>query len=248
MFFSSGERTNWLHLGSVAIFTTLSCSHLSLSVSAFLFGALKAYGFYRGRVFGGILELGGPIVAFFLVLVLGFQLPPPALNFPLTIFVYGSHGPHDLILRGVGSVLLDTGGLRRTAYIDNNGTAFFPEISAIFRDQNASVGLDADGYELANPDQKVNLSARSAYVEVRQKAGYITGHVKNERGDPLVGVSICIPGITTLSAADGSFNISVPGQRVQSQLTLRAVASGYIPWSSTVVPNSNEVTVTLHKK
>src|ERR1700733_9699639 len=41
---------------------------LGLSVAAFLFGALRSYARYRGKQFGGVLELGGPVVAFVLVL------------------------------------------------------------------------------------------------------------------------------------------------------------------------------------
>jgi hypothetical protein len=221
---------------------------LGLSVAAFLFGALRAYGFYRGKLFGGVLELGGPAVAFFLVLVLGFHLPPPATNFPLTVYVHGSRGPQDLTLRGKGSVLIDTGGLRRTAAIDGNGQAIFTEIPANFRGQEAGLGLDADGYELVNPNQKVQLNGQPVYLEIRKRAGRIAGHVEDSAGTALGGVSITVAGITTSTKPDGSFEITIPGDRLQPNLTLWAVAVGYAAWSDTVVPNSNEISITLHKK
>ena len=93
---------------------------LGLSVSAFLFGALRAYGTYRGRLHGGRLELGGAAVGFFLVIILGFTLPEPSQNFSLTVLVHGPKGDTDMVLRSSGSVILDTGELRRTAAIGPN--------------------------------------------------------------------------------------------------------------------------------
>ena len=221
---------------------------LGLSVAAFLFGALRAYGFYKGKLFGGALELGGPAVAFFLVLVLGFQLPSPAANVSLTVYVHGPGGPQDLRLRGTGTVRIDTGGLRRLAPIDANGQAVFMEIPANFRGQEVAVGLDAEGYELIDPNQTIRLDGSSAYVSVRKKAGRIAGHVEDEMGDPIGGVGITVLGITTLTKIDGSFEVSIPGDQLQSYLTLRAVIPGYTIWSDYVVPNSNEITIALHKK
>src|SRR5688500_3950658 len=56
---------------------------LGLCVALVLFGSMKSYASYKGKRiggerFGGVLELGGPIVGFALTLVLGFVLPSPA--------------------------------------------------------------------------------------------------------------------------------------------------------------------------
>ena len=110
---------------------------LGLSAAAFLFGALRSYARYRGKQLGGFLELGGPVVGFVLVLMLGFWLLAPASNFPLTVYLHGASGPQDLPLRGTGNVMIDTGGLRRKASIGNDGEAFFPEIPANFRDKKS---------------------------------------------------------------------------------------------------------------
>jgi hypothetical protein len=221
---------------------------LGLSVAAFLFGALRAYASYKGKLFGGVLQLGGPAVAFFLVIVLGFQLPPPATNLTLTVYVHGSGGPQDLTLRGTGTVRLDTGGLRRPAPIDSNGQAVFTEIPANFRGQEATVGLDSEGYELANPNQKIRLDSNSVYVGVRKKAGRIAGRVEDEKSAPIRGVRITVSGLTALTNSDGWFELSIPSDRVQPNLTLQAVVAGYAIWSDIIVPNSNEITITLHKR
>jgi hypothetical protein len=56
---------------------------LAFSAAAFLFGAMRAYGTYRGKVIGGVLEISGPIVAAALVVVGGIAImqsasPPPS--------------------------------------------------------------------------------------------------------------------------------------------------------------------------
>lgn len=82
---------------------------------------------------GGGLELGGPVVGFVIVLILGFWLPYPAANISFTVYVHGPKGFQDLPLRNNGRLMLDTGDLRREAAIGSNGEALFPEISASFR-------------------------------------------------------------------------------------------------------------------
>ena len=175
-------------------------------------------------------------------------LPAPAINFPLTNYVHGPGGTQDLILRAKGSVLLDTGGSRRTAAIDANGQAIFSEIPANFRGREVPVGLDAEGYELADPQNNIRLNASSAYLEVRKKSGHIVGYVRDESGAPLAGVSIAVAGITESTKPDGSFELTIPGEWLKSELTLRAVAPRFAVWSDTVVPDSNEVAITLVRK
>ena len=221
---------------------------LGLSVAAFLFGGLRSYARYRGKQFGGVLELGGPVVAFVIVLILGFCLPAPASNFSLTVYVHGPGGPQDMVLRGTGSIMIDTAGLRRKASIGNDGEAFFPEIPANFRGQEVPVALDAAGYELVDPHQKFHLAGSSVYVEVRKKPGRISGYVHDDDGKPLAAVSIVVAGLTTSSNGAGYFELGIPGDQLQPSLTLNAVVSGFIPWNDTVVPNSNDVTITLHRQ
>ena len=221
---------------------------LGLSASAFLFGALRSYAQYRGKQFGGVLELGGPVVLFLLVLILGFWLPKPASNFPLTVYVHGPGGPQDLVLRGSGYIMLDVGGERKKRPIGNDGEVVFSEIPANFRGQEVTIALDVDGYELVDARQKAHLTENSVYVEVRKKPGRIRGYVHDEDGKPLAAVSIVVAGLTASTNQDGYFDLVIPGDQLQPSLTLKAAASGFEPWSDTVVPNSNDVTITLHRQ
>src|SRR5580693_6830864 len=50
---------------------------MGLAAAVFLFGVLRSYARYSGKQLGGMLELSGPIVAFVLVVILGFVLVKP---------------------------------------------------------------------------------------------------------------------------------------------------------------------------
>src|SRR5713101_5029748 len=72
---------------------------LGLCASAFLFGILRSYARYEGKVLGGALEIGGPAVIFGLVVIGGFFLPSPQIPFSMTVFVHGEQSIDDLVLK-----------------------------------------------------------------------------------------------------------------------------------------------------
>jgi hypothetical protein len=222
---------------------------MGLTASGFLFGALRSYATYSGQRLGGRLELGGPVVVFLLVIILGFRLLPASLNFPLTVFVHGVSGPQDLILKNAGYVLLDLGGDRRRESIGEKGQAFFPEIPPNFRGQPVNVSLDAPDYELVNGVQSAVLDGPSLYLEVRRKPGHIAGRVQDADGKPLANVSIRVAGLSTATTDSfGHFDVTIPGDRLQAELPLQALAKNYAQWNGDAVPNANEMTITLKHK
>jgi hypothetical protein len=222
---------------------------LGLTVSGFLFGALRSYASYSGQHFGGKLELGGGVVVFLLVVILGFRLLPASVNFPLTVYVHGVAGPQDLILKDSGYVLLDLGGDRRREPIGEKGQAFFAEIPSNFRGQPVNVSLDATGYELANPAQKHVLDGASLYLEAQKKPGHIAGRVQDEDGSPLAGVSIRVAGLLAATTDSfGHFDVTIPGDQLQPELPLQALAKNYAQWNTDAIPNANEMVITLRIK
>lgn len=221
---------------------------LALSVSAFLFGAMRAYARYQGRLHGGRLELGGAAVGFFLVVILGFTLPEPTQNFSLTIVSHGPKGNTDMVLRSSGSIVLDTGELRRTAAIGHNGEAVFPEIPANMRGRTAALGLDSDDFELSDSMASLQLSPTTYYVEVRPKPGKLTGYVYDSDHDPLAGVTVSAGSLQTTTNDQGYFLVQVTGDYARHDLTLVATKSGYTAWTGIELANSNEVIIVLQKK
>jgi hypothetical protein len=99
---------------------------MGLAAAGFLFGVVRSYARYSDKQLGGMLELGGPIVAFLLIVILGFVLVKPVTTFPLTVYVHGKDGPQDLVLRNSGDVLLDLGLDRRRQPIGSEDRPTFP--------------------------------------------------------------------------------------------------------------------------
>jgi hypothetical protein len=241
-----GNASLLVSLGLEGRFYYLALLPLGLAVTGFLFGALRSFALYRGRHGGGALELGGPIVGFALVVIGGFFLPPPATNFPLTVYVHGPAGPQDLPLRNQGEVLLDLGGDRRRQPIGDAGQALFLEIPPTFRGQKINVALLAPNHERANRGP-LALKEQSLYLSVRRKAFPIAGETVDESGRPIARARVNVAGISATSDGDGRFSLVVRSEQAQDELVLRVDAEGYEAWSQTVMPNGGPVAVVLHR-
>jgi len=219
---------------------------LAVAVSGVLFGALRSVALYRGKYAGGTLELRGAVVASALVVIGGFFLPRPSSNFPLTVYVHGPEGQQDLLLRNHGEVLLDLGGDRRSASIGSKGQAFFSEIPANFRGQKVNVALDAPGYERSD-NSRLELDETSLYLPIRRKSLRIAGNVIDETGTPIVGATVSVAGLSTMSVGQGRFELMLSSDEVSEGMVLHASAKGYSPGSWRVTPDGRPVTAMLHR-
>jgi hypothetical protein len=176
----------------------------------------------------------------------GSRPPVEASTFPLTTFVHGEAGPQELVLRDEGSVLLDLGTDRRREKIGDKGQAVFSEIPASFRGQTVNLALDADGYELVDPRPR-RLNGNKLYLSVRKSSVRFIGRVQDEDGNPVVGATIEVAGLSTETRSTGRFELLIPGDHLQPDLTLHAQAKDYEPWSGRVEPGGGEMTVPLHR-
>lgn len=114
----------------------------ALSCAAFLFGALRSYALFTYKHLGTLLELGGPVVLFCLVLVGGFKLvPPPPETFDLAVRAYSANRA---LIRS-GQVTLELPGLPH-ANISPDGEANFKGISARFKGRPIRVLAQVKGY------------------------------------------------------------------------------------------------------
>jgi hypothetical protein len=213
-----------------------------------LFAILRSSARYRGEQLGGSLEIGGPAVVFFLVIILSHWLIPNATNFSFTVFVHGTRGKQDLCLRGKGSVILTLGGLSQKAPIGKNGEAYFIEVPANFRGQKVPVIIDADGFEMTDGGT-VTLANASDYVTVRRKDTVIKGYVKDEAGKIVVGAEVAVGNISASSTKTGYFELLIPGASLPpDEVSLEVTAPSYNVWRDSVITNSNDITVILHPR
>lgn len=73
----------------------------------------------------------------------------------------------------------------------------------------------------------------------------VTGHVKNETGGPVPGVTVSVSGmgLGSVSGADGLYSFTVPASRVTGQsVTLTARRVGYMPQNAVVTLNAGTIT------
>jgi hypothetical protein len=217
---------------------------LGLCAAVFLFGVVRSFARYKGEQYGGTLELGGPIVAFVLVVGGGFVLVPnPPSTFPLTVYVHGEAARNDLVLRNSGRVFVELDGDLQNRSIGENGEAYFPAIPDHFRGQRVQIWVDAKGFESTIANQKVD--GASLYLPVRKKSGHVSGRVQDQDGNPIANVDLTVAGLSGHSDASGHFEFVIPGEKLEQEMDLQAVAPGYKAQKYKVVPNANELTVTL---
>jgi hypothetical protein len=167
--------------------------------------------------------------------------------FPLTVYVHGEAGTGDMILKNSGYVVVDLGSDRRREPIEDKGQAYFPSIPSSFRGQEVPVSIDAEGFEVNDPNQKHRLDSSDLYLFVRRKSGHVAGWVQDEKNQPVVGAFITIGTNTTSSDASGHFDLSIPGDQLKSELLMQVLASKFKLSREEVVPNANDTTITLRR-
>jgi hypothetical protein len=233
--------------GLTGNFYYVSLLAFGLAAAGVLFGVLQSYAKYKGNQFGGVLDLGGPIVIFLLAVVLGFVLVPKSATFALTVFVHGPGGHQDVVLQNAGSVVIDMGPDRVSRRIGELGQAYFPSVAPSLRGQDVYISVESPGYESLR-DQKIHLEPGSLYIEVRRKGARIAGRVQDVRGNPIRGATIAVAGLSAPAGPPtGRFEVIIPGERLQGDLELSASAPAYVPAHYQAVPGANDFTITLTK-
>ncbi len=229
------------------IFASLGVPGLALGVFYMLFRTFKF------SIPAVPKNYAGSIVVLFMLLIAGitffalqkFAPGPSEPTFPFTVFVQGKGGPSDVVLKNSGYVVLDLGGDRRTEAIGEKGQAYFPAIPATFRDQEVPIGVESDAFELSDPKQICRLNGSSIYLPVQRKAGHLSGWVKDEKANATPGAIIHVAGLSATTDSEGHFKVEIPGDQLQPELDLDAVASGYSSSHLKVVPNGNDVVIPL---
>ncbi|GBC60280.1 hypothetical protein DENIS_1231 [Desulfonema ishimotonii] len=216
-----------------------------------MFGAMRSYATYRGEAFNGLLELGGLVVIFAMVVIGGFKLVPNAKSFNLSVYVHGPGGRQDMVLKNQGEVILDLADNRRSEAINEKGAAYFSGIPAEFFNCEVPVMIQASGFESAETDKKAVLKSGGVYLQVRRddSLAKITGTVKSADGDFLKGVSIRIGKLKTRTDEGGYFELKIPPENQKARQKLIALLEGYETWEGNVHPGTRQdVGIVLSEK
>lgn len=138
---------------------------LGLSSAAFIFGGMKSYAGFKGKVLSGTLELGGPAVVAVMVVVGGFYLVPHVSTFSVTVRVCDEN---DQPIKS-GNITLYFGQDTRISPIASNGEANFKEIPFKFKNESSKFSIDIEGYQLFDPKKKYPLSNSVIDLVLRKK-------------------------------------------------------------------------------
>lgn len=231
-------------LGLIGRFFYLVLIPLGLSSAVFLFGCLKSYAVYKGNALGGVLELGGPVVVFILVLILGFWLNPDSSVFSTTVYVRLVDAPTQPFVSG--RVLLQLGGDPRNVQVSERGAAYFTGIPANFRGDDVAVSLlDAPGYQanqstLRLEDGSVNLAVIALPLE-------FSGYVINDTGQPVEGARIGMAGQSTETDSGGYFRITVQGSSFDAAQSIQITAQGFAPWLGEITAGAGDLKAKLER-
>lgn len=160
-----------------------------------------------------------------------------------TVFVHGKKGKQDMILRQKGFVIMDLGGERKRASINENGQAFFQNLH--FGD---SIRLDIDfsePYKTIYPDSIYIIQANgNIYLQIAlQGIDKVKGMVLFNDA-PLKEVIVKLIGKTgiLLDTTDqtGDFSFTIPEQMQNNEYQIWFTKEGFKTKSAPAFPQTGE--------
>ena len=217
---------------------------LALLSAAFLFGALKSYAKYSGKVYNGTLELGGPVVLFAMILLLGIKAAPKRESLQLAINIFGDSAQTEII--NSGKVHLYFGNAKMTKDI-SDGQALFNELPANAANQQISISADVDGY--TGIRQSIDVPAANTaitYILQKNKVEIIQrGVVINADGNPVSNGIVVIENGLAKDTTDelGHFTATVP-LKDGAEVNIRVYKQNKIIYDN-LHKLSNQVSLTL---
>jgi hypothetical protein len=127
----------------------------ALASAAFLFGAMRSYATLKHKHLGTVLELGGPVVLFCLVIWGGYGLVPQAPG-RFDLKVRASSGDGTVPLFRAGKVTVDVGRGLEERPIESSGEAYFFGVDARYRTTPIKALADVgEGYKKSWQEKKV---------------------------------------------------------------------------------------------
>lgn len=219
---------------------------MALAAAGFLFGVLRSYAVYKGKVFSGALGLGGPAVIFVLVLILGFWLLPKK-DEPFTFTIRLRDIKGEAVLKGEGKLRLILDTDTRVMAIDGEGGAVFTGIPASFTTQPAPVELDAPGWQFvkadANDREKKRIicpmtgKAAMLTIEKDDSLSTLGFSVTDGNRQPVAGAVVLVEGQRLGETGTlGMLSILLPKSLQKPELAVAVHKEGYKIWEGKAYP------------
>ena len=214
----------------------------AIAAAIFLFKLMPSSATFKGKVLGGILKLGGPIVLFCLILVGGFYLVPDTSPFDFTIFLKDAHGK--TVLKNNGKIILRLDSDTRSNFIDHNGSATYKRIPQEFKNTKNPIEIEAEGWRFLNHrvSTTVELKGNNAQLEIErdESLAIISGYIRDMNGDFIKGATVIVLDRDTLTDGNGWFSLKISPGKQQKRQTLYVRKEAYRNWSGFVYPGENQ--------
>ncbi len=157
----------------------------------------------------------------------------------LTVFVHGKSGPHDIILRQQGHVVLDVHGERKRQAISENGEAYFPNLRV-----GDTVRLNVDfsePYRALNSDSLYVIRPNGKiYLPVAlQGLDRVSGTVI-WRDQPVPDVIVSINTIRDTTDATGYYELYIPEALQRREQTVSFFKPGFNLLRKKAYPQTRE--------
>jgi hypothetical protein len=223
---------------------------LGLAAAAFLFGAMHAYARYTGKVLSGRLEIMGPAVVFFLVIILGFVLIPGVQAFDFTLFLQDAEGKTVLKSQGMVRIIFDNNAV--THRVDEYGAVNFKGIHPKFMNQEVPVELEAEGWRFIN--HKVSTTCRlkgnnAGLTIERYGLDSLSGTIMDEEGHFIPGAKVAVKDLVAFSDENGWFSLEIPPGKQEEKQMVAVQKEGYQPYRDYAYPgNPTKLVIVLKRE
>jgi hypothetical protein len=206
---------------------------LALASAAFLFGALHSHAKYTGKMYGGTVELGGPVVILLLVVGLGYKFRPQEKSFGFTINVFSATDTTHVINSGNAEVFFGTAHWAKNI---SDGQAVFSEIPDEYKGRQVSIITSAEGYVAKKQTISVPVNA-AADIYLTKIADSVTIHglVKDKKGKTVQNATLVFADgrVKTITDEYGNFTIALPFKE-GTEVTVRVYINNEIKYDNLV--------------
>lgn len=211
---------------SVPVYFFLLCT-MALAATGLLAGALKSQAKYNGKVYGGTLNLGGPVVVFALIIMLGYKFRPAEITADRSITVNLFSAVNKMPVTA-GNILIKAGVFSRREDVNTKGEAVFTGIGPEEKGKILRIFPDVAGF--TNPfidsvftiEEKGNTTINIILNPVEDQL-VIRGNVYDDDDHPLVDCLVDIGhGLATVRTDSiGNFSVKLSMKEgVQQDVTV----------------------------
>lgn len=219
-------------LNSTAYFFLLVI--LGLVAAGFLSGGLRSYAKYKGKLAGGVLQLSGPVVIFFIILYVGYKYrPQPVVStFSLTVNVFGQGGEGNII--NSGEVTIGFGNYRSTRPVNGEGQVIFPQLPPAQKGKSILLIPSVEGYEKEGQQHKIpeeDDPAINLGLVAKPDSMLVRGTVLNYSGEVISGAELDFNNGLAGATSDesGNFRVTLP-LKEGSEVKLRVLLNGAVKY------------------